>query len=214
MSAVVDMPANGRVRRLPGPGLMIFIRHGQTDWNAEGRMQGRKDIPLNATGIDQAIGNGRRLAAFLQREGLSVGDFDFVASPLDRTRQTMALVRAQLQLPEDGYRLDPRLLEITFGDWEGHTLEELALTEPALVAARARDKWGFTPPNGESYAMLTGRISNWLTTVSEPSIVVAHGGVFRVMRALLEGLDTTVAPKLDVPQDQVFIWRNDEPGWF
>ena len=51
------------------------------------------------------------------------------------------------------------------------------------------------------------RIGRWLVTVDRPSVVVSHGGVFRVLRGLLEGLDTVSVPKLDVPQDKVFVWR-------
>lgn len=199
--------------KLHDPDFLIFIRHGQTDWNAEGRMQGQRDIPLNTTGIAQARDNGRRLGAFFEREQLSSADFDFVASPLGRTRQTMDLLRENMGLPAGGYRLEDQLKEITFGAWEGSTLEELADQEQELVASRRADKWGFVPPGGESYAMLSDRIGGWLRTVDRPSIVVAHGGVFRVLRGLLEGLDTLSVPKLDVPQDKVFIWRNSAFHW-
>ncbi|WP_428644421.1 histidine phosphatase family protein [Roseibium sp.] len=190
------------------PELLIFVRHGQTDWNAEGRMQGQRDIPLNPIGEDQASGNGRRLKEFLAQEGLEAGGLDFVASPLGRTRQTMELLRQAMGLVPEDYRLEDQLKEITFGDWEGFTLEELADEEQDLILERKADKWAFVPPGGESYEMLSDRIARWLVTVERPSVVVSHGGVFRTLRGLLEGLDKTVVPKLDVPQDKVFVWRN------
>ncbi|WP_417685245.1 histidine phosphatase family protein [Roseibium sp.] len=199
--------------KLHDPEFLIFIRHGQTDWNAEGRMQGQKDIPLNATGEGQARGNGERLGGFLAAEGLDAADFDFVSSPLGRTRRTMELVRSAMGLDAGRYRLDDQLKEITFGHWEGSTLEELADTAPDLVQARREDKWGFAPPAGESYEMLTERIGKWLITVVSPSIVVAHGGVFRALRGLLEGMEIARVPKLDVPQDKVFIWRQGGFSW-
>ncbi|MBD8893099.1 histidine phosphatase family protein [Roseibium litorale] len=195
------------------PEFLIFIRHGQTNWNAEGRMQGQKDIPLNSVGEGQATGNGERLKAFLETEGLSASHFDWVASPLGRTRATMERVRTAMGLQPDAYRLDDQLKEISFGDWEAFTLEELADTEQDLVVSRRADKWGFVPPNGESYEMLSRRIEAWLRTVDKPSVVVAHGGVFRVLRGLLENLDTTVIPRLDVPQDKVFVWRSGGFHW-
>jgi len=207
------MSQGGKLPRLAGPPLMFFIRHGQTDWNAEGRMQGRKDIPLNATGRSQALDNGRRLKAFLEAGNLRPSDLDFVASPLGRTRQTMELVRTELAVPHSDYRQDPRLVELTFGDWEGHTLEELAVSDPGRIEQRSIDKWGFVPPNGESYEMIVGRTADWLASLERPSVIVSHGGVYRVVRALLEGTDPQVASKLHAPQDQVYMWRDGSPVW-
>lgn len=191
------------------PELLIFVRHGQTDWNAEGRMQGQRDIPLNDIGRSQARHNGVRLKAFLQREGIDPGALDFVASPLTRTRSTMELVREGIGLRPEDYRMEDQLKELTFGDWEGFTFEELADTEQDRIESRRQNKWAFVPPGGgESYEMLSNRIRTWLGTVQAPSVVVSHGGVFRVLRGMLEGLDTAVVPKLNVDQDVVFVWRN------
>lgn len=195
--------------RLHNPDLLIFIRHGETDWNAEGRMQGQKDIPLNATGMEQARRNGERLKAYLEDARIDPSDLDFLASPLGRTRMTMELARQEMGLVPETYCLEDRLKELTFGSWEGNTLEEIAKTAPDLVERRRADKWGFVPPDGgESYEMLSHRIGGWLKTIDRPSVVVAHGGVFRVLRGLLEGLDRLSVPKLPVPQDVVFVWRD------
>ncbi|MEP3429196.1 MAG: histidine phosphatase family protein [Roseibium sp.] len=199
-----------RLPKLHDPDLLIFIRHGQTDWNAEGRMQGQKDIPLNSIGEGQATGNGSRLKQFLDDEKIDPASLDFVSSPLSRTRMTMERLRAAMELDPNAYRQQDILREITFGDWEGFTLEELADEEQDLVLKRRADKWRFVPPMGESYEMLAGRIGSWLKTVDRPSVVVSHGGVFRVLRGMLEGLETVKIPKLDVPQDQVYVWRNSK----
>ncbi|MEP4065096.1 MAG: histidine phosphatase family protein, partial [Nitratireductor sp.] len=108
------------------------------------------------------------------------------------------------------YRLEDRLKEITFGAWEGFTLEELADEEQDLLLQRRADKWGFVPPGGESYEMLTERIGGWLNSVDRPAVVVSHGGVFRAVRGLLEGRDKVSVPRLDVPQDKVFVWRDGQ----
>src|SRR6478752_5939874 len=94
-----------------------ILRHGQTDWNAEWRLQGQQDIPLNDLGRRQAQENGLRLKALAR----SFDGYDFVASPLGRARETMELARAAAGLPPDAYRIEDRLKEICFGDWEGHT---------------------------------------------------------------------------------------------
>jgi probable phosphoglycerate mutase len=206
---IVTEPRNQDVLpKLHDPELLIFIRHGQTDWNAEGRMQGQKDIPLNATGESQATNNGAMLKHFLDTKNIDPSALDFVASPLGRTRATMERVRKAMGLAPDAYRLDDQLKEITFGEWEGFTLEELADEEQDLVLQRRSDKWRFLPPGGESYEMLAERIGRWLVTIDRPAVVVSHGGVFRVLRGLLEGGHTSKVPKYDVPQDKVFVWRN------
>lgn len=193
--------------RLHDPDFLVFIRHGQTDWNAQGRMQGQRDIPLNATGKGQAEGNGARLKAFFDKENLDPAVFDFVASPLVRTRRTMELLRGAMKVDPAAYGLERRIAEISFGAWEGFTLEELADDEQELLLQRRADKWGFLYPQGESYDALSRRVGDWLTTVDRPTVVVAHGGVYRVLRGLLEGLATADVPGLDVPQDRVFVWR-------
>ncbi len=204
-------PSNTIIKRKPP--FLIFIRHGQTDWNAEGRMQGQKDIPLNDTGRGQARRNGRALAEFFAQKNIDVSSLDFVSSPLARTRETMDLVREELGLEKDDYRLDDRLKEITFGAWEGFTLEELSGKEPQRVANRKADKWGFVPPEGESYRMLSSRIEAWTATLFRPMVVVSHGGVSRVLRGRLLGLSVDEIPSLDVPQDKVMIWRDQEVFW-
>ncbi|BCP52530.1 phosphoglycerate mutase [Kaistia sp. 32K] len=183
--------------------ILVFIRHGETDWNAEGRFQGQRDIPLNARGRIQAQRNGRVL---LERMPEAAG-FDFVASPLERTRQTMEIARGAMGLDPSAYRLDPILKEITFGDWEGFTAPELEARWPEQVVAREGDKWGFVPPAGESYEMLSVRIGQWLESLDTDTVVVSHGGVCRVLRGLLLGLDKDTTPNLDVPQDRIFVWN-------
>lgn len=107
--------------------LVYVIRHGQTDWNAIRRLQGQKDIPLNDFGREQAVGNGKVLAQIL---GASAEEFDYVASPLGRTRETMELMRGAMGLDPLAYRTDDRLVEVSFGDWEGQTLPELKKNFP------------------------------------------------------------------------------------
>lgn len=210
MTTVHPKPDTGLMQKLHVPAMLIFIRHGETDWNFEGRMQGQRDIPLNVTGESQATGNGARLKDYMQREGLDPDALDFVASPLVRTRATMERLRRAMGLDPATYRTEDQLKEITFGAWEGFTLEELAEEEQDLILQRRANKWGFVPPGGESYEMLADRIGLWLQSVKRPSVVVSHGGVFRVLRGHLEGREKAAVPKLDVPQDKVFVWHNGQ----
>ncbi len=194
--------------------LIYMIRHGQTDWNAEGRMQGQKDIGLNDIGRQQASENGRKLAQIL---GDRAGDFDFVSSPLGRTRDTMERVRAAMGLEPGRYRMDERLKELSFGDWEGSTLPELAKVSPERVEERARQKWGFIPPgdDAESYEILSWRIGAWLNSVERQTVCVSHGGVIRSCFRLIGDVSEDEACEMNIPQDRILKIDRDrrEIAW-
>lgn len=188
---------------------IVFLRHGETDWNVEGRLQGQRDIPLNAKGRKQALRNGEVIA----REIPDAAGFDFVASPLGRARETMEIARAAMGLDPKAYDIDARLVEITFGELEGFTYQEVESREPGWLKARDANKWEFLPPGGESYRMLSDRIIGWLGTVQRPLVVVAHGGVGRVLRAHLMNLDKDKSVAEDFPQDRIFLWRDGKGTW-
>src|SRR5690348_5719316 len=135
---------------MPRP-TVYYIRHGETDWNVAGRLQGRRDVALNARGRAQALHCGQVLRDLLAREGRDPASLDYVSSPLVRATETLALARESLGLAQDGYRTEERLVEIAFGDWEGCTLAQLRTSDPQRLAAREHDKFRFVPPNGESY---------------------------------------------------------------
>ncbi len=193
---------------MPSPTL-YFVRHGQTDWNVQGRFQGQRDIPINATGQVQARKNGETLKALL---GNPAG-YAFVASPLARTRETMEIVRRTLGLPAHGYETDSRLMEVSYGAWEGYTTQEVKELVPKDRRRRKNDKFSFTPPQGESYSMLLDRVLAWLPYVERNSVVVAHGGVIRVLMHHLGGLDVEEAVNFVVPQDRVFRWDGNSADW-
>ena len=122
--------------------LVYIARHGQTEWNAEHRLQGQADTDLNDFGREQATQNGRRLAELVRNPA----DFDFVASPMRRTRETMELMREAMGLDPTAYRTDPRLVGIRFGDWQGFTFAELEERAPGSTDGRRHAKWDFQPP--------------------------------------------------------------------
>ncbi|MCQ8780717.1 histidine phosphatase family protein [Mangrovibrevibacter kandeliae] len=192
--------------------LLYFVRHGETDWNAQGRFQGQRDIPLNATGRAQARRNG----AFLRQTlGDALGRFDFVASPLSRAAETMRLVRAELGLPETGYRSDERLVELHYGGWEGRTFVELRGLDAALMDRREADKWRFVPPGtgAESYEILALRIQPVLDALKGPTVMVAHGGIARVLLLAYGGMTPQHAAHVGIPQDRVLRIENERAIW-
>ncbi|HET7717343.1 MAG TPA: histidine phosphatase family protein [Bauldia sp.] len=191
------------------PPALVFVRHGETNWNVEGRLQGQRDIPLNDRGRSQARRNGETIATRIP----DIADYDFVASPLIRSRETMEIARLAMGLDPSAYRLDNRLREITFGDWEGFTTAELRSKHAELVAERERDKWRFLPPGGESYALLFERVKEWVATIDRPTLAVSHGGVGRVIRTLLLGVDPHHAVAEDFPQDRALLIERGKGRW-
>ncbi len=192
--------------------LIYVIRHGQTDWNAQIRLQGQKDIPLNDIGRQQATGNGLALDALL---GARAAQFDFVSSPLHRTRETMERLRRAMSLDPSDYRTDDRLREVSFGDWEGYTMAELELNVPARVAERELSKWDFIPPGdeAESYEILSWRVGAWLKDVTGPTVCIAHGGVIRVLFKICGAMTEEEAAIGAIPQDRILKIENGAIGW-
>ena len=193
----------GSVADMTAP-VLYFLRHGETDWNAEGRLQGDQDIPLNALGRRQATACGEILRDLLARDGRAPATLPYVASPLIRASETMELMRAALGLPAAGYRTDPRLREVAFGQWEGVTMRELRRTVPAAVAARERDKWNFIPPEGESYAQMALRMAEWRASLQGDTVAVAHGGTARALLVLFGASTPAEAPQVDIGQGVVY----------
>jgi probable phosphoglycerate mutase len=181
--------------------IIYFIRHGETEWNARGKLQGRLDIPLNATGRSQALRNGSVLADILDRPS----DLDYVVSPLLRTRETMEIVRGAMHLQPDQFRLDERLIEISFGEWEGRTWDEIKKDDAVVYRERKKDSFNSVIPGGESYAMVMTRVLAWLKDVSQSTVAVSHGGIMRCLRGHVLGLPEKEILHLEVPQDKVMI---------
>jgi probable phosphoglycerate mutase len=188
---------------------IYFIRHGETDWNAEARYQGQADVPMNEKGRAQALRNGEALRALLP----GIAKADFVASPLARAVETMRIVRSVLGLAPDDFRTDERLKEAHYGDWQGTLLADLQQVDAPGIAARTADPFRWRPPGGESYEDLMARAVPWLETVTRDTVVVSHGGVSRVLRGHILGLDLATVPLLEVPQDRVLVLRRAEVDW-
>jgi broad specificity phosphatase PhoE len=185
-------------------GLIVLVRHGETEWNRERRNQGRFDSPLTERGIAQANGIGQLLAMLPNAAAARI-----VASPLGRARRTAEIICEHLDpAPELG--LDDRLRELSIGSWDGLTYSEIARCAPGIFDEDGRSEWCFRSPDGERYEGFAARVGGWL---SEPfdaplTIVVTHGMVSRVLRGLYARLPREAALILPVPQDKVFRLSN------
>jgi broad specificity phosphatase PhoE len=185
---------------------IYYIRHGETEWNAKGRLQGTRDIPLNELGRKQAAGAGAILANLFARDRRSEQALAFVASPLGRARSTMELVRGSLRLPPGDYAIDDRLREIGYGDWEGSTLAQMQALDPDLFARRQAEKWTVSPPGGESYVAVQARVSDWYRQLTADTVAVAHGGTARALMVAL-GIETPEsAADLTIEQGAVYVF--------
>lgn len=179
---------------------IYLVRHGETEWNRQGRLQGQQDSALTGRGLKQAHGIG-----VLLRE-LVDDDIPIIASPLERARRTAEAICVPLGRDPASPRTDDLLKEISFGRWEGMTFAEIAAADPDNLARMEQDRWGVAPPGGESYAMMAERARRWLhkSSAIEELIVVAHGAFGRVLRGIYCGMAPAEIIALDVPQDVVF----------
>ncbi len=175
---------------------IFFARHGETDWNRERRYQGQRDIPLNATGRGQADAIGPLLVDLLAANDLDPADVDWFASPLSRARETMERMRDAFSVPLPEVTYDERLLEISFGVMEGKLHSELASNIGVPVGRRSGEYWDYRPPEGESYEDVAERLAVFASELTGPGIIVAHGGILRVVRRMVE----------KVPRQEVVNW--------
>ncbi|MBS0522685.1 MAG: histidine phosphatase family protein [Proteobacteria bacterium] len=183
---------------------LYLLRHGETAWNLERRMQGSKDSALTARGRAQAAAMGRALAAELAREP---GPTLFLRSPLGRACETALIVGRELCLDPAEWRDDPRLAELRYGDWEGSTWAEIEAGHPDALASWRADPEGFCPPGGETHSDLRRRSAEALADIiasGTRTVVVSHGVSGAVMRGLNLGLDARAMFVLEKPQDAFF----------
>lgn len=160
---------------------LILIRHGETDWNVEGRWQGQSDVPLNQNGLAQA----RRLA-----DALADRQIDAIyTSDLQRTRETARLLSEHKRLP---IQVDPRLREVNQGQWEGLTIQQIKERYLPELEARRRDQYNVPAPGGENGMQVQQRamaaIRDILGRHPEGTIaVVSHGYTLAVLRIHFSG---------------------------
>lgn len=180
------------------PRMIYLVRHGETEFNRERRLQGHVDSPLTDLGRRQAEAVGAQLKSLIGAEP----GWRILASPLGRTRRTAEIVAQRL----GGARIEiePRLIELSWGEWDGRLRADLAAACPAF----GRSNWAFHAPTGESYPAMCARLSSWLADLPpEPQrkiIAVSHGVTGRVLRGVYAGLPMATVMTHDAPQDAVF----------
>lgn len=151
-----------------------FVRHGETYWNAEKRMQGQWESHLNESGKGHADTNGRWLS--------TLGIEHTWASPQVRVRETVEIINRHMIMEPV---FDDRLKEWSAGDWQGELYADIAKTRPVEWDAWVADQYNYRPPNGENFVDLENRAESFFADVAEHSAgvvaIVAHGFIIRVM---------------------------------
>jgi len=183
---------------------LYMLRHGETAWNTERRMQGTRNSDLTDRGRAQALAMGRTLKAELDREP---GPTIFLRSPLGRARETSEIVGRELGLAVSEWRDDARLAELAYGEWEGFSWKEIEVTHPTALADWRSDPHGYCPPGGEIHFELRRRSQAVLAeiiAVNTRTVVVSHGVSGAVVRGLNLGLDARAMFVLEKPQDAFF----------
>lgn len=187
---------------------ILAVRHGETDWNRETRIQGHTDIGLNANGLAQA----RRLGTALRDEPLAA----IYASDLDRARATAEAVAMHHGLP---VRTDAGLRERGFGRLEGLTWAEIESLHPDEALAWRKRHPEFAPPGGESLLRFRERIVSTVHTLAarhlgQQVLIVAHGGVLDVLYRDATRQDLQAPRTWELPNTAVnrLIWSPEGLG--
>ncbi|MFP4481739.1 MAG: histidine phosphatase family protein [Thermovirgaceae bacterium] len=170
---------------------VLFVRHGQTDWNLQYRYQGKADIPLNERGRKEATLLGERLKSWTPCSVYS--------SPLARAAETARILAASIY-PRPPVDFVDDLAEIDFGDWESHSVYDVARKDPKLYAAWRADPSLVTSPGGEAFENVLARVKRALEHIFEESsgdlLIVFHGGTIRAALSILFGLPPSMVWKM------------------
>lgn len=181
-------------------GCILLVRHGETEWNLQRRIQGRFDSPLTERGAAQARAIGRFVGTLPDAASARI-----VASPQGRARRTAEIIGEQLAAAPE-LVTDDRLREISVGSWDGLTYGDIAMGSPGIFDGEGRHEWYFRSPDGDTYEAFAARVGEWLSEAAETRLLVAvtHGIVSRVLRGLYAKLPRHTALTLPVPQDKIF----------
>ncbi|MCG0012151.1 histidine phosphatase family protein [Vibrio parahaemolyticus] len=178
---------------------IFVLRHGETEFNADKKLQGHCNSSLTSKGSDQARRVGTTLKQYVENR-----PFRVYSSTLGRALQTSQIVCEELNYSYENLNKEPRLKEFSLGEWEQRTILSLEQEIPNLLA---QNDWYLQAPNCETYESVRERLSSWLSDVAhdEDIVVVSHGLTGIVLRGLLLGMDYTQVWQQDLPQDAFFI---------
>lgn len=184
---------------------IIFVRHGETEWNKQGLIQGSVETDLNETGHAQA----RFVAELLARQDIEWRDYHIVVSPQKRAQQTAGYILNAIGRDLDS--VDLRVRELGFGIWEGKPFWELKASPVYPADAEGRFYW--RPQLGESYQDGVARVNDWRSELRRPTLVIAHGAVGRCLMGAVAGLGPAELVMLPTPQGKFCLLDHGRLQW-
>lgn len=185
---------------------IYLMRHGQTEWNVERRMQGQLNSPLTEKGQAQAVHMGKVLA----REVADPQNYDMFTSPLGRTLQTSELVAKNFAFEP---KKDDLLMEVYAGSWGGQLRADIIAQNPDLMDGARTIPIMCNAPDGERHDDLVARGKKWLDSLSGQCIVVSHGQIGFIIRALYTDVAYEEIFTKGDSQDGVYLLENGKEGF-
>jgi broad specificity phosphatase PhoE len=173
---------------------LLALRHAPTDWNESGRLQGHADRPLSPAG---------RAAASSWRLPPVAADWPVVCSPLKRAHQTAVLMRLRSTV-------EPALIEMDWGAWEGQSPKDLRAAGDAAFAAAEAAGLDLQPPQGESPRSVARRLAAWLERLPRDSVAITHKGVLRALVHLATGWAFAGKIPVKAPAGTALLFHREE----
>lgn len=188
---------------IPHP--IIFIRHGATQWNEEGRYQGTTETSLSSVGQQQAVQNAQLIA----KCEIPLDELKLISSPLARAQQTSKIIIQSLNLKNGQILTDERLRELAVGRWQGLNSQQVKGNFYEERKSRKRDRWNFKPVGGESLEQRSAEVFSFLNSLSPMTLIITHAGILRIIHHLVFAKPRQQAAALSIPHDRLLIWNGD-----
>lgn len=184
---------------------IFLLRHGETLWNTEQRLQGHKNSDLTEVGREQARQNGLALKRF------GADSFRLISSPLGRCRETANIIAEALEFDSSNIEYEDRVKEISFGSWEGQQIHDIQEMDSEAFNLRKANRWDVPAPGGESYSMVAERLNEWLKDIEGQSLIlVSHGCAGRILRGIYAQIQKELIYSLDESHDAIYLLEHGE----
>ena len=197
---------------------IYLVRHGESEWNREGRIQGQFNSPLTEFGVAQA----KAISSFLS-DHLTYDQIQIYSSPLGRAQQTAEIIAEGINQPVKSIIIEPRLNDFNLGEIAGtYGWDKVAELYPELAHLRLNNPMHFHPPGGESGADFKARLMEFMDEIADhetPKLLVSHGIVNKFIRGIRKNLSGKQMIELGESQDTIYHLNNTQdqeikvPDW-
>lgn len=182
--------------------MIYFVRHGETEWNLQGRYQGQMDSPLTSRGERAVALVGEMLSQELVGRAEPIKTY---VSPLGRAQQTAAILAKNNKMI---FIKEDRLREVSLGALDGSTREEIAAKRPGVLDSANMSEWCFRSLDGEILDAARSRVTSWLNEITGAVVAVSHGLIGRILIGVYIGLSGEEMLKIRIPQDAYYKLSN------